>query len=194
MHCHPTSPSTSACPCSRPPSSTCSYLSPSQAHSHTRAGACLPACLPALELLQGAPARVVALTSFGHNMATGLPLDDLNWETRPYSAWPSYGQSKLSNALFAVELARRWVLLRFVVLCCAVLFDRFACRLVWLCFAALCCASLCFAVLRCASLCFAVLHCAGAVLCCAAAGGFMVPRGQDVMISVYNIHRSPAGE
>ena len=27
-----------------------------------------------------------------------------------------------------------------------------------------------------------------------AAGGFVVPRGQDVMISVYNIHRSPAGE
>lgn len=26
------------------------------------------------------------------------------------------------------------------------------------------------------------------------AGGFTVPRGQDVMISVYNIHRSPAGE
>lgn len=56
---------------------------------------------------QGAPARVVALTSFGHNFATELPLDDLNWERRTYSAWPAYGQAKLSNALFARELARR---------------------------------------------------------------------------------------
>ena len=59
---------------------------------------------------QAPPARVVALTSFGHNFSKGLPMDDLNWETRPYSAWPAYGQSKLSNALFAVELARRWAL------------------------------------------------------------------------------------
>jgi hypothetical protein len=56
---------------------------------------------------KGAPARVVALTSYGHNFCKALPLDDLNWERRPYSAWPSYGQSKLSNALFARELARR---------------------------------------------------------------------------------------
>ena len=46
----------------------------------------------------------------------------------------------------------------------------------------------------------------GCACCCVAAphpttaarprvpGGFTVPRGQDVMISVYNIHRSPAGE
>jgi NAD(P)-dependent dehydrogenase (short-subunit alcohol dehydrogenase family) len=67
-----------------------------------------PTCLRWLP--QGAPARVVALTSFGHNFSKGLPMDDLNWETRPYSAWPAYGQSKLSNALFAVELARRWAL------------------------------------------------------------------------------------
>ncbi|PSC68042.1 short-chain dehydrogenase reductase SDR [Micractinium conductrix] len=56
---------------------------------------------------QGAPARVVALTSVGHNFAKELPLDDLNWERRRYDAWGSYGQSKLSNALFARELARR---------------------------------------------------------------------------------------
>ncbi|EFN54545.1 hypothetical protein CHLNCDRAFT_135326 [Chlorella variabilis] len=56
---------------------------------------------------QGAPARVVALTSFGHNFAKELPMDDLSWERRTYSAWPAYGQSKLSNALFARELARR---------------------------------------------------------------------------------------
>ena len=58
---------------------------------------------------QGAPARVVALTSFGHNFAKEMPLDDLNWERRPYKAWEAYGQSKLSNALFALELARRCI-------------------------------------------------------------------------------------
>lgn len=36
-------------------------------------------------------------------------------------------------------------------------------------------------------------HCRPA-LCPRVPGGFTVPRGQDVMISVYNIHRSPAGE
>lgn len=41
---------------------------------------------------------MVALTSYGHRFATELPLDDLNWERRPYSAWPAYGQAKLSNA------------------------------------------------------------------------------------------------
>jgi NAD(P)-dependent dehydrogenase (short-subunit alcohol dehydrogenase family) len=62
-----------------------------------------------MPLLQGSPARVVALTSFGHNFAKELPMDDLNWERRTYGAWPAYGQAKLSNALFARELARRWV-------------------------------------------------------------------------------------
>jgi hypothetical protein len=62
---------------------------------------------PCFVLPQGASARVVVLTSYGHNFAKQLPLDDLNWERRPYSAWPAYGQAKLSNALFARELARR---------------------------------------------------------------------------------------
>lgn len=43
-----------------------------------------------------------------HTMAAGMPLDDLNWESRSYSPWRSYGQAKLSNVLFAKELARRW--------------------------------------------------------------------------------------
>ena len=60
-----------------------------------------------LPKVAAARGRVVALTSFGHNFAKGLPLDDLNWEARSYSAWPAYGQAKLSNALFALELARR---------------------------------------------------------------------------------------
>lgn len=29
-------------------------------------------------------------------------------------------------------------------------------------------------------------------LCCPNTGGYSVPSGQDIMISVYNIHRSPA--
>jgi NAD(P)-dependent dehydrogenase (short-subunit alcohol dehydrogenase family) len=33
----------------------------------------------------------------------------VNWRTRPYSAWAAYAQSKLANALFVSELARRGV-------------------------------------------------------------------------------------
>jgi hypothetical protein len=34
-------------------------------------------------------------------------LDDLNWETRPYKRWAAYGQSKLANLLFTIELEIR---------------------------------------------------------------------------------------
>jgi NAD(P)-dependent dehydrogenase (short-subunit alcohol dehydrogenase family) len=34
-------------------------------------------------------------------------LDDLNWERRPYSPQRAYGQSKLANLLFTLELQRR---------------------------------------------------------------------------------------
>jgi NAD(P)-dependent dehydrogenase (short-subunit alcohol dehydrogenase family) len=35
-----------------------------------------------------------------------IRLDDLNWE-RGYKRWPAYGQSKLANLLFMLELQRR---------------------------------------------------------------------------------------
>ena len=37
-----------------------------------------------------------------------LPADfsDLNWEQRPYKAMQAYGDSKLMNAMFAVEFQR----------------------------------------------------------------------------------------
>ncbi|KXZ44364.1 hypothetical protein GPECTOR_69g457 [Gonium pectorale] len=66
--------------------------------------------LPALTT-HGSPARIVAVSSSAHTFG-GLDVDDLNWEARAaagkYGAWPSYGQSKLCNVLFARELAKRW--------------------------------------------------------------------------------------
>lgn len=50
--------------------------------------------------------RVVSLSSGAHRIG-GLDLDDLNWERRSYSRWRAYGQSKLSNLLFILELQRR---------------------------------------------------------------------------------------
>ena len=43
---------------------------------------------------QGAPARIVSLSSFGHTFAKSMPLDDLNWERRRYNDWEAYGQAR----------------------------------------------------------------------------------------------------
>jgi NAD(P)-dependent dehydrogenase (short-subunit alcohol dehydrogenase family) len=50
--------------------------------------------------------RVVTISSPAHRMG-GLDLDDLNWNKRRYQRWRAYGQSKLSNLLFTLELQRR---------------------------------------------------------------------------------------
>lgn len=59
-----------------------------------------------LPLLQRAPdARVVTLSSTAARMGK-MNFDDLQSE-RKYGAWRAYGQSKLADLLFALELARR---------------------------------------------------------------------------------------
>ncbi|HWH14218.1 MAG TPA: oxidoreductase, partial [Miltoncostaeaceae bacterium] len=59
-----------------------------------------------LPRLLAAPApRVVAVSSGAHR-AGRLDLDDLHGERR-YSRWGAYGQSKLANLLFVLELQRR---------------------------------------------------------------------------------------
>jgi NAD(P)-dependent dehydrogenase (short-subunit alcohol dehydrogenase family) len=50
--------------------------------------------------------RVVTVSSLMHYMGY-MSLRDLNWTSRPYSAWLAYGQSKLANLLFTGELQRR---------------------------------------------------------------------------------------
>ena len=50
--------------------------------------------------------RVVTVASTAHR-AGHIQLDDLNWQRRPYSPERAYGQSKLANLLFTLELARR---------------------------------------------------------------------------------------
>jgi NAD(P)-dependent dehydrogenase (short-subunit alcohol dehydrogenase family) len=50
--------------------------------------------------------RVVTVSSTAHGMGK-IDLDDLNWESRRYDRWRAYGQSKLANLLFTLELQRR---------------------------------------------------------------------------------------
>ena len=52
--------------------------------------------------------RVVTLASGAHRMGR-IDLDDLNWERKGYQRWRAYGQSKLANLLFTLELQRRLI-------------------------------------------------------------------------------------
>ncbi|MEY2460398.1 MAG: retinol dehydrogenase 12 [Acidimicrobiaceae bacterium] len=55
-----------------------------------------------------APARIVNLSSIGHNFARGgLPWDDLQHDITRYTANGAYCESKLANVLFTRELAKR---------------------------------------------------------------------------------------
>jgi NAD(P)-dependent dehydrogenase (short-subunit alcohol dehydrogenase family) len=50
--------------------------------------------------------RVVTVSS-GTHRAGSIRLDDLNWNRGRYNRWRAYGQSKLANLLFTLELQRR---------------------------------------------------------------------------------------
>jgi NAD(P)-dependent dehydrogenase (short-subunit alcohol dehydrogenase family) len=50
--------------------------------------------------------RVVTVASGAHRFGS-IRLDDLNWEHGRYNRWRAYGQSKLANLLFTLELQRR---------------------------------------------------------------------------------------
>lgn len=58
------------------------------------------------KLLQTPAARVVTLSSLAHKFGK-IDLADPNWQRRRYQKWLAYGQSKLANLMFALELQRR---------------------------------------------------------------------------------------
>lgn len=58
-------------------------------------------------LLASAPARVVILSSGGH-AGSDIVWDDIQFDSREYSKFESYGQAKTANILHAVELERRF--------------------------------------------------------------------------------------
>jgi NAD(P)-dependent dehydrogenase (short-subunit alcohol dehydrogenase family) len=57
-------------------------------------------------LLPRITGRVVTVSSSAHWFGR-INFDDLNWERRRYRRWAAYGQSKLANLLFTLELQRR---------------------------------------------------------------------------------------
>lgn len=57
-------------------------------------------------LLEAGDARVVSMSSRGHQLAP-MNFDDVSFQNRPYDKWIAYGQSKTANALFAVGLDQR---------------------------------------------------------------------------------------
>lgn len=58
-------------------------------------------------LLASGNGRIVSVASQAHRTARRVPLDDPRTQTRRYSKWGSYAESKLANLLFTYELDRR---------------------------------------------------------------------------------------
>jgi NAD(P)-dependent dehydrogenase (short-subunit alcohol dehydrogenase family) len=58
-------------------------------------------------LAQAGGARVVSLSSSGHQFST-VVFEDLQFMERDYNPWLAYGQSKTANIWLAVEGAKRW--------------------------------------------------------------------------------------
>jgi NAD(P)-dependent dehydrogenase (short-subunit alcohol dehydrogenase family) len=69
-------------------------------------GHMLLACLLAPALLEGAPARLVVVSSAAHRRVAAH-FDDVNFDQRPYDKLEAYSLSKSANALFALEFNRR---------------------------------------------------------------------------------------
>jgi NAD(P)-dependent dehydrogenase (short-subunit alcohol dehydrogenase family) len=60
-----------------------------------------------IELIKKTPnSRIVNVSSTSHKIGK-LNFDDLNWETRRYNTFRSYGDSKLANLYFTKELQKR---------------------------------------------------------------------------------------
>ena len=57
-------------------------------------------------LKESRPARIVTTASGAHNGAE-IPFDDINGERAYRRGWGRYGETKLANILFTIELARR---------------------------------------------------------------------------------------
>jgi NAD(P)-dependent dehydrogenase (short-subunit alcohol dehydrogenase family) len=53
------------------------------------------------------PSRIICLSSSGHKFANKKPLEDMNYENKRYGHIKAYGDSKLFNLWFAIELSRR---------------------------------------------------------------------------------------
>ncbi|AXG79267.1 oxidoreductase [Streptomyces paludis] len=60
--------------------------------------------LPLLERTAGS--RIVTVSSAAHRIGR-IDFDDLNWARRTYKPMAAYGQSKLANLMFTLELRRR---------------------------------------------------------------------------------------
>ncbi|MFL6173720.1 MAG: oxidoreductase [Marmoricola sp.] len=59
------------------------------------------------QVIDSGGGRIVSVASQAHRIARRVPLDDPRLLSRRYSRWGSYGESKLANLMFVLELDRR---------------------------------------------------------------------------------------